>query len=233
MALSETTRDLLRRVSTATLTTQMMKRGFRNVFMEGVRAANAAAGSMVGEAVTLRYIPAREDLDSIESLGSRDHPQRKTIETIAAGAVLVADCRGDIRAAGVGAILVARLQARGAAGFVCDGGVRDLATAAGLGLPVFCAGPAAPPNVIRHHAVDAGLPVACGGVSVFPGDVVVGDADGVAVLPRHLADEVAVAAAEQDRLEDFLLREVRGGRPLFGTYPPDEATLERYRKESN
>src|SRR3954453_10089174 len=130
MALAETTRDLLRQVSTATLTTQMMKRGFRNVFMEGVRAANPGAGAMVGEAVTLRYIPAREDLDSIESLGSREHPQRKTIETIAAGAVLVADCRGDARAAGIGAILVARLKARGAAGFVCDGGVRDLATAA-------------------------------------------------------------------------------------------------------
>lgn len=231
MALAETTRDLLRQVSTATLTTQMMKRGFRNVFMEGVRAANPGAGAMVGEAVTLRYIPAREDLDSIESLGSREHPQRRTIETIPAGAVLVADCRGDARAAGVGAILVARLQARGAAGFVCDGGVRDLATAAGLGLPIFCAGPAAPPNVIRHHAVDAGLPVACGGVSVFPGDVVVGDADGVVVLPRALADEVAAAAVEQDRLEDFLLREVKAGRPLFSTYPPDEATLERYRKE--
>jgi regulator of RNase E activity RraA len=229
MALTETTRDLLRQVSTATLTTQLMKRGFRNAFMEGVRAANPGEGSMVGQAVTLRYIPAREDLDSIESLGSRDHPQRKTIETIPAGAVLVADCRGDARAAAVGAILFARLKARGAAGFVCDGGVRDLATAAAQGLPVFCAGPAAPPNVIRHHAVDAGLPVACGGVSVFPGDVVVGDSDGVVVIPRHLAEEVAVAAAEQDRLEAFLLEEVRSGKPLFGTYPPDEATMRRYR----
>src|SRR4051794_28625243 len=200
MALSGTTREALRQVSTATLTTQLMKRGFRNVFMEGVRAANPGAGTMVGEAVTLRYIPSREDLDSIESLGSRDHPQRKTIETIDAGAVLVADCRGDARAAGVGAILVARLQVRGAAGFVCDGGIRDLAAAGSVGLPLFCAGPAAPPNVIRHHAIDAGLPVACGGVSVFPGDVVVGDGDGVVVIPRHLADEVAIAAAEQDRL---------------------------------
>ena len=232
MALAEKTRETLRRVSTATLTTQMMKRGFRNVFMEGVRAASPGPGTMVGEAVTLRYIPAREDLDSIESLGSRDHPQRKAIETIAAGAVLVAVCRGDARAAGVGAILVARLKARGAAGFVCDGGIRDLATAAEQGLPLFCAGPAAPPNVIRHHAVDAGLPVACGGVSVFPGDVVVGDGDGVVVIPRHLADEVAAAAAEQDRLEEFLLGEVRGGAALFGTYPPDEATLERYRNTS-
>jgi regulator of RNase E activity RraA len=229
MALAEKTRELLRRTSTATLTTQMLKRGFRNVFMEGVRPFHPAGGVMVGEAATLRYIPAREDLDSIESLGSREHPQRKTIETIPPGQVLVVDCRGETRVAGAGAILMARLFARGAAGFVCDGGVRDLATGASVGLPLYCAGAAAPPNVMRHHAIAAGEPIACGGVAVFPGDVIVGDSDGVVVLPPKLADEVAAAAAEQEHLEDFLFEEVKAGKPLFGTYPPDEATLARYR----
>jgi regulator of RNase E activity RraA len=231
MALAEKTIELLRQVSTATLTTQMLKRGFRNVFLAGVNPAHTGTAVMVGAATTLRYIPAREDLDTIESLGSREHPQRKTIETIPAGHVLVIDCRGETQAAGVGAILVARLHARGAAGFVCDGGVRDLATAVSVGLPLYCAGAAAPPNVTRHHAIAANEPIACGGVAVFPGDVVVGDGDGVVVLPRALADEVAVAAAEQERLEEFLFEEVKAGKPLFGTYPPDEATLARYGKQ--
>jgi regulator of RNase E activity RraA len=228
MTLSDQTRALLREVSTATLTTQMLKRGFRNVFMAGVRAWHPDGGNMVGAASTVRYIPAREDLDTIETLGSREHPQRKAIETIEAGRVLVIDCRGETQAAGAGAILMARLQARGAAGFVCDGGVRDLAAAAAVGLPVYCAGPAAPPNVTRHHALDMDRPIACGGVAVFPGDVIVGDRDGVVVLPAAIAEEVALAAAEQDRLETFLFEEVKAGASLFGTYPPNEAMLQRY-----
>ncbi|HUI17231.1 MAG TPA: ribonuclease activity regulator RraA, partial [Alphaproteobacteria bacterium] len=186
MALTPSTRKLLCEVSTATLTTQMLKRGFRNIYMTGVRPLHAAGPNMVGEACTLRYIPAREDLATIESLGSREHPQRKTIETIAKGKVLVVDCRGESGAAGIGAILVARLSARGAAGFVCDGGVRDLAQAVSVGLPLYAQGAAAPPNVTRHHAADSGRPIGCGGVAVFPDDVVVGDRDGVVVLPARL-----------------------------------------------
>jgi len=239
MNLNDKTRAMLGAVSTATLTTQLLKRGYRNIFMQGVRpllppppslgTAGGTAGNMVGVAVTLRYIPAREDLATMESLGSREHPQRKTIETIPAGAVLVMDCRGEAGVAAAGAILVARMQARGAAGLVADGGIRDAATAASLGLPIYCAGPAAPPNVARHLAADMNVPIGCGGVAVFPGDVVVGDGDGVVVIPAALADEVAAAATEQDRLEDFLLAEIRGGRSLFGVYPPDDATLQRYR----
>lgn len=231
MALHPSTRKLLLKVSTATLTTQMLKRGFRNVYMTGVRALHEGGPNMVGEATTLRYIPAREDLATVESLGKRTHPQRKTIETIAKGKVLVADCRGEAGAAGIGAILAARLKARGAAGFVCDGGVRDVAQAVSVGLPLYAKGPAAPANVTRHHAADSGRPIACGGVAVFPGDVVVGDRDGVVVIPARLAREVAEAAHEQERLEDFLFAEVKAGAPLFGTYPPDEATLARYEKK--
>jgi regulator of RNase E activity RraA len=184
---------------------------------------------MVGEAVTLRFIPAREDLDTFESLASRDHPQRKAIETVPPGAVLVVDCRAEPGAAAVGDILVARMKVRGAEGVVTDGGIRDVASAAEQGLPVYCAGPAAPPSIARHHAADANVPIACGGVAVYPGDVIVGDADGVVVIPARFAKEVAAAAAEQDRLETFLLREIQSGRPLFGTYPPDEDTIGRYR----
>jgi len=230
MPLADASRALLRRVGTATLTTQLLKRGFRNTSMRGVVPLHDGAEVMVGPAVTLRYVPAREDLATLESLGSREHPQRKTIETMPEGHVLVVDCRGETGAAAAGAILIARLLARGAAGFVADGGMRDVETATSLGLPIFCSGPSAPPNVGRHHAADANVPIGCGGVAVFPGDVVVGDRDGVVVVPARLADEVAASAAEQERLEEFLLAEVRAGRPLFGTYPPDEATLERYRR---
>ncbi len=232
MPLSDATRALLRLVSTATLTTQLMKRGFDNVFMQGVRPLHAAGATMVGEACTLRYIPARKDLDTIEALSNPDHPQRKVIETIAPGEVLVFDCRGDGRAAAIGAILIARLMVRGAAGFVCDGGVRDLATAVETGLPIFALRSSAPPNVVRHHAVDINQPIGCGDVPVFPGDVVVGDQDGVVVLPAHLADEIAVAAGVQERLETFLMAQIMAGKPLTGTYPPNEETLRRYHAHS-
>ena len=229
MALADALRAKLLEVSTATLTTQMLKRGFRNVYMSGVRPLHQGGPRMVGEATTLRCIPAREDLDSLEALASTKHPQRKAIETIAAGHVLVVDCRGELGAAGVGAILVARLKARGAAGFVCDGGVRDAGEAASLGLPVFAAGSSAPPSVMRHHAVAIDQPIGCGGVAVYPGDVVVGDGDGVVVLPAPLAAEVAEAAHEQERLEQFIMAEIQAGKPLFGTYPPNAETLARYR----
>lgn len=228
MALTDAVREMLREVSVATLTTQMLKRGFRNVFMQGVRPLHSGGATMVGEACTLRYIPSREDLDPIEALSDPEHPQRKVIETIPADRVLVVDCRGDGSAAAIGAILIARLKARRAAGFVCDGGIRDMAGAIEAGLPFYGAAASAPPNITRHHAVDIDLPIGCGGVPVFPGDIVVGDRDGVVVLPAHLAEDVAAAAFQQERLEEFLMSEIRSGRPLTGTYPPNEETLRRF-----
>jgi len=230
MSLSEDTRRLLTQASVATLATQLLKRGLRNSVMLGPAPLARPRQPMVGEAFTLRYIPAREDIDDIAALGDREHPQRKAIETVPPGQVLVVDCRGERGVAAIGAILAARLQHRGIAGLVADGGVRDAAEAASTGLPVFCLGPAAPANVTRHHAADFGLPIACGGVAVYPGDVLVGDADGVVVIPAHLADEIAAPAAEQERLEAFLFREISAGAPLFGTYPPDDETLARYRR---
>ena len=194
----------LRRASTATLTTQMFKRGFRNVFMQGVTALGAYDANMVGPAYTLRNIPAREDLDGIDSLASPDHPQRKAIEHAPSGHVMVIDCRGEARAACAGEILVTRLMVRGAAGLVADGGIRDAGPIGALAMPVFCAGPSAPLNLVHHHAVE------------------------IDVIPAHLAEEVALAAAEQEHLERFVLAQVAAGAGLPGTYPPDEATKAAY-----
>jgi regulator of RNase E activity RraA len=226
--LSAATLARLRRVSTATLTTQLFKRGLRNVFVQGVRRVSRAGPNMVGPAFTLRNIPAREDLDRMETLADPEHPQRKSIETVPPGHVLAVDCRGDTRAASAGGILLTRLAVRGVAGFVSDGCVRDTPEIAGMAFPVFCAGGSAPLNLVRHHAVDAQRPIACGGVAVFPGDVIVGDGEGVVVIPRHLADEVATDAAEQESLEEFVLEEIKAGKPLPGVYPPNDATRARY-----
>lgn len=223
----ETTR-LLGAVSTATLTTQLFKRGFRNTFMQGVRPLARYGRTLVGPAFTLRYIPAREDLDVIEVYANPEHKQRKAIEVTPAGHVLVIDCRGDARAAASGHILITRLSARGVAGLVCDGGVRDSAPIAAMDFPVFCAAPSAPLGLIAHHAVEFGVPIGCGGVAVFPGDVIVGDADGVVVVPEAIAEGLARDAFEQERMEVFLQERIAGGAALAGTYPPNEETREAY-----
>ncbi|MDF1794519.1 MAG: ribonuclease activity regulator RraA [Thalassobaculaceae bacterium] len=228
--LSAETREKLSTVSTATLTTQMYKRGFRNVFMQGVgRLTTAHDRNMVGPAFTLRYIPAREDLDDLSVFQDYDHPQRKAIETCPEGHVLVMDSRGDATAASAGNILITRLMKRGAAGIVTDGGLRDSYEIAEYELAAYHSHPSPPTNLIKHHAVETlNEPIACGGVAVYPGDILVGDLDGVVVIPRHLADEVARDAAEQEIHEEFIYSEVAGGKPLRGTYPPDEAAKARY-----
>jgi regulator of RNase E activity RraA len=226
--ISAATLASLRRVSTATLTTQLFKRGLRNVFVQGVRRVSRAGPNMVGPAFTLRNIPSREDLDHVGVFENPAHPQRKSIEIVQPGHVLVVDCRGDTRAASAGDILLTRLEVRGAAGFVSDGCVRDSTEVAAMAFPVFCAGGSAPLNLVRHHAADYQRPIGCGGVPVYPGDVIVGDGEGVVVVPRHLADEVAADAAEQETLEAFVIQEIRTGKALPGVYPPNEATRARY-----
>jgi regulator of RNase E activity RraA len=225
VTLSATTLEILCQVSTATLTTQLFKRGLRNTFMQGVAPLAPRNGAnLVGPAFTLRNIPSREDIDVLELFADPEYAQRKCVETIPAGHVLVQDCRGERGSASFGSILSLRLQVRGVAGMVSDGPVRDSATIAALDMPVFCAGASAPPNLIRHHAVDINVPIGCGGVAVFPGDVIVGDVDGVVVIPLKMVDEVAQAAAEQEQLEAFLTERIRDGAALPGTYPPNEAT---------
>lgn len=209
----------LKTVSTATLTSLLFKRGFRNVFIQGARPLKPGQ-RLAGPAYTLRYIPSREDLDGIEAFRDPRHPQRVAVEEIPPGAVLVMDCRGDASAASAGSILAARMQVRGAAGIVTDGGLRDAAGIAALEMPAWCAGPSAPTNLIRHHALDINAPIGCGGVAVYPGDIMVGDDDGVVCIPLHLADEVARDAVEMERFEAFVLEEVQRGVPVIGLYPP-------------
>jgi len=224
-----TTQARLGAVSTATLATVLFKRGLRNQFVQGARRLGAGKRpNMVGRAFTLRYIPAREDLDVLEGYRDPEHPQRKAIESVPPGQILVIDCRGDPRAASAGGILMTRLHVRGCAGVVTDGGLRDVEEIGGLAMPAYCAGPSAPTTLTRHHAVDMQLPIGCGEVAVFPGDVLVGDGDGVIVVPQEIADEVAAEAAEQESLETFVLEQVAGGSALPGTYPPNDDTRARY-----
>ncbi|WP_026871362.1 ribonuclease activity regulator RraA [Inquilinus limosus] len=216
------TRDKLKTVSTATLTTALFKRGLRNQFIQDVHPLNPSAGPMVGEAFTLRYIPAREDLNPISVFQDRAHPQRKAVEECPPGAVFVIDSRKDPRAASAGSILVARLMKRGVAGVVTDGGFRDSPEIAKLGIPAYHNRPAAPTNLTRHQALDINVPIGCGDVPVFPGDVVVGDAEGVVVIPANIADEITEEAVEMTAFEDFVTEEVMKGRSILGLYPATE-----------
>jgi regulator of RNase E activity RraA len=213
----------LRQVSTPTLTTQLFKLGFRRRFLHGLRPLCPGAG-MVGEAVTVRFAPAREDLATLEALADPSYPQRRAIEEIEPGQVLVMDCRGVADAAAAGDILIARLRARAAGGLVADGGIRDYPGVQALGFPVYALGPSAPAHLVRHLAVDVNQPIGCAEVLVMPGDIMVGDEDGVVCIPRAVADPAAAAGLEQEQLEAFILEKVAKGAPLPGTYPPSEAT---------
>jgi regulator of RNase E activity RraA len=209
-------------VSVATLCTALFKRGLRNQFIQDVHPLNANLPNMVGEAFTLRYIPAREDINPISVFLDRTHPQRVAVEQCPPGGVLVIDSRKDPRAASAGGILVARLMARGVAGVVTDGGFRDSPEIAKYAMPAYHTRPSAPTNLTLHQALDINVPIGCGDVAVFPGDVVVGDAEGVIVIPAHLAEEVATEAVEMTAFEDFVTEKVHEGRSILGLYPPTD-----------
>ena len=219
------TLDRLRGVSTATLTTALFKRGLRNVFLQGVGRLNPGA-SMVGPATTLRTIPAREDLDTLDVFRDRTNPQRKAVEECREGAVFVIDSRGDAGAASLGGILATRLERLGCAGIVTDGGFRDSPSIARMAIPAYHVRPAAPTNLTRHHPVAIDEPIGCGGVAVYPGDVMVGDDEGVVCVPAHLADEVAEEAFEMTAFEDFVEERVREGASTFGLYPPTDPSIQ-------
>lgn len=217
--LSEKTRAKLMRVSTASIATQLYKRDLRNQFIQGVTPVSPKDKNMVGQAFTLRYIPAREDRNPLEVFRNEDHPQRVAVETCPVGHVLVMDGRKNARAATAGSILVTRLAVRGCAGVVSDGGFRDAHGIGQLAMPAFCAGASAPTNLTLHEAIEINGPIACGDVAVFPGDVIVGDRDGVMVIPAHLADEIAEVCSGMESFEDFVLEEVMGGTSIIGLYP--------------
>lgn len=220
--LDDDTRRKLEKVSTATLCTALYKRGLRNQFIQDVHALNPSLGNMVGPAFTLRYIPAREDLNPISVFEDRSHPPRKAVEDCPPGAVFVVDSRKDPRAASAGSILVARLMKRGVAGIVTDGGFRDSPEIAALGIPAYHKRPAAPTNLTVHQAIDIDVPIGCGDAPVFPGDVVVGDAEGVVVIPAEIAGAIADEATEMTAFEDFVTEEVLKGRSILGLYPATE-----------
>ena len=222
MALKPETRDKLKTVSTATLCTALFKRGLRNQFIQDVHPLNQNLPNMVGEAFTLRYIPAREDLNPITVFLDPRHPQRVAVEQCPEGAVLVIDSRKNARAASAGSILITRLMVRGAAGIVTDGGFRDSPEIAAMPFATYHHRPAAPTNLTLHQALDINVPIGCGDVAVFPGDVIVGDKEGVFVIPAHMADEVADEAVEMTAFEDFVTEEVLKGRSIIGLYPPTE-----------
>jgi regulator of RNase E activity RraA len=231
MTIDQATFAALAGASTGTITTVLLKKGVRRVWMKGPAPLSTAAGKrLVGPAFTLRFVPAREDLATPESWSS-PKSTRGAIEAMPEGAIAVVDARGVTDAGIFGDILCARMAKRGVAALVTDGVVRDLAGVEATPLPVWCAGTAAPPSVAGLTFVGWQEPIGCGGVAVFPDDVIVADGDGAVVIPQALAKEVAEAAAEQERLEAWIMREVEKGVPLPGLYPPNEETRARYAKE--
>ncbi len=215
--------------STATLTTVLLKRGLRHVWMRHTRPLRAAQPRVAGPAFTLRFVPAREDLATPASWAS-PRSTRAAIEAMPAGCVAVAGAMGVDQAGIFGDILCARMARRGIAGLVTDGAVRDAAGVRDTGLPVWSQGAAAPPSVAGLTFVGWQEPIGCGGVAVFPDDIVVADDDGAVLVPRAIAAEVAEEAAEQERLEAWIMGEVSRGVPLPALYPPDAETLARYRR---
>ncbi len=220
MTLKSDTKQRLETVSTATLCTALFKKGLRNQFIQDVRPLNNQLSNVVGEAFTLRYIPAREDLNPISVFQDPKHPQRHAVESCPMGHVMVIDSRKDPRAASAGAILVTRLKMRGCAGVVTDGGFRDSPEISALNFPAYHNRPSAPTNLTLHQAVDINVPIGCGDVAVFPGDIVVGDKEGVVIIPAELADEIALEAFEMTAFEDFVSEQVLAGQTIIGLYPP-------------
>lgn len=227
--LDDEVRTLLAGVTTATLATQLFKRGFRTRFMTGVAPLHPDL-KLVGIARTLRCVPMREDLDHLGVFRDPEMPQRKAVEMTGPGDVLVIDARGERGAGTIGNILATRVMKRGAAGIVSDGPFRDQEGIRALRFPCYSAGPHANTNLTVHHPVDVDVPIGCGGVLVFPGDVLVGDGDGVIVIPRHLADEIARDAAAQEQAEEFVLRKIEAGSSIVGVYPMNEETEAEYRR---
>ena len=214
-------------VTTATLTTILLKKGLRNVWIRGAAPVVPGTPRTVGRAFTVRFIPAREDLATPESWAS-PKSSRAAIEAMPAGCVAVVDAMG-VKDAGVwGDILCARMVQRGVAALVTDGAVRDLGGVLGTGLRVWAAGAAAPPSVAGLTFVDWQQPVGCGGVAVFPGDLIVADSDGAVVVPAALVDDIVDAAIEQERFEGWIMQEVNAGAVLPGLYPPNAENKARY-----
>ena len=235
--MNKQTHARLMEVSVATLATALFKRGLRNQVIQDVRPVARKGRNMVGPAFTLRYMPAREDRNQLVEFRNPQHPQRQAIEQCPPGSILVMDSRKDARAASSGDILITRLMVRGGAGVVTDGGFRDSMVIGELDIPAYHHRPASPTNLTLHEAIDINVPIGCGDVAVFPGDILVGDDDAVIVIPAGIADEIAAEAVEMTAYEDFVVERVKAGVPIIGLYPAtDESNLEKFaewRKANN
>jgi regulator of RNase E activity RraA len=227
MTLDRKVIETLSAVSTATITTILLKKGLRNVWIRGARALKPGGPRLVGRAFTLRFVPAREDLATPASWAS-PRSTRAAIEAMPEGCIAVVDAMGVTDAGIFGDILSARIKKRGVTALVTDGVVRDLAGVLATGLPVWCQGAAAPPSVAGLTFVNWQEPIGCGGVAVFPEDVLVLDDDGATLIPAALVEEVVASAPEQERMEAWILNEVEKGVPLLGLYPPNDETKARY-----
>jgi regulator of RNase E activity RraA len=219
--------ETLSQVTTATITTILLKKGLRNVWMRGTKPVRPGQPRLVGRAFTLRFVPAREDLATPESWSS-PISTRAAIEAMPEGCITVVDAMGVTDAGIFGDILCARMARRGVTALVTDGVLRDLAGVLATGLPVWCSGAAAPPSVAGLTFVAWQQPIGCGGVAVFPDDVVVADDDGAVLIPAALLDHVVASAPEQERLEAWIMAEVEGGASLPGLYPPNAENKARY-----
>ena len=223
--------DRLARISSGSLTTQLFKKGLRQPVLTGLRPLQPAVTPFAGRAYTMRFIPAREDIDTYATLTTTpnaDNLQWVGVEQVASGDVLVVDSRRDASAASLGAMLATRLMKRGARGIVTDGALRDGAEIARLPVPAWCAAVTATTRLSFHHVADLQVPVSCAGVAVYPGDVIHGDADNLTVVPAHLAAEMADLCEAQDDLEAYLALRVQAGEALWGLYPPSPATRQQY-----
>ena len=226
---------ILKHISVATLATALYKRGLRNQVIQDVHPVGRDHGkksvlgapNMVGPAFTLRYMPAREDRNTLAEFQNPQHPQRQAIEQCPKGHVLVMDSRKDARAASAGDILITRLMMRGAAGVVTDGGFRDSGSIAELNMPAYHHRPSSPTNLTLHEAIDINVPIGCGDVAVFPGDYIVGDNDSVIIIPADLVNDLAAEAAEMTAYEDFVVEQVKKGVSIIGLYP---CTMDEHRQ---
>jgi regulator of RNase E activity RraA len=221
--------DKLRQVSTSTLATQLYKRGYRQPQILGVRPIGQVTDGFVAEAFTMRFIPAREDVNTLDPYRSGNTLQWDAIESVPPGQVLVVDSRGDTSAASGGDMLMTRAWKRGVAGFVTDGGLRDGHVLSQLPFPTYAAAVTITTRAAWHHVADLQVPIGCGGVAVYPGDVLVADRDGIIVIPRSLAAEIADPSLEQEKLEAYVATKIQAGEPLAGNYPPGEALKAEYK----
>ena len=217
--LTEKIKNIFLKSSVATISTALFKRSYRNQFIQGVSPLNSNLSNMVGYAFTVRYIPAREDLNTLDVFKNPEHPQRVAIEKCPKDHVLIFDSRKDARAASAGAILVTRLMVRGCAGVVTDGGFRDSSEIKNLEFPSYHTRPSSPTNLTLHQAIDINVPIGCGDVAVWPNDLVVGDQEGVIVIPNKIIEEVSEEVESMTVYEDYVMNKVKAGSTIKGLYP--------------